>query len=136
MNHKVLIVEDEILALRNLLGLVDWEKEGFTVCGAVMNAKEALAVYKKTTPQILIVDIGLPGMNGLELSKQIIELNPNVYVILLTAFKDFNYAKEAVNLGINRYLLKNELTEETLIVELKEAVRDLIKCENRDTNAK
>ncbi|MEG1516297.1 MAG: response regulator, partial [Clostridia bacterium] len=126
MNHKVLIVEDEILALRNLLGLVDWEKEGFTVCGAVMNAKEALAVYKKTTPQILIVDIGLPGMNGLELSKQIIELNPNVYVILLTAFKDFNYAKEAVNLGINRYLLKNELTEETLIVELKEAVRDLI----------
>lgn len=123
---KVLFVDDEILAMEYLQNLIDWEQYGFRVVGHARSAKKALEIFEKEKPQVVISDIKMTGMDGLELAKCLKTKAPDTEVILLSAYQDFEYAKKGFEYGVSNYLLKHELCGEKLIVEL-EKVRNRIK---------
>ncbi|RKX71270.1 MAG: hypothetical protein DRP60_15085, partial [Spirochaetes bacterium] len=104
---SVMLVDDEIMALNNLKNLIDWEEAGYTIVASETNPRNALESFHKYRPQIVLVDIMMPVMNGLELSREIFALNIPVRILILTSYKDFLYAKEAVEIGISNYLVKH-----------------------------
>lgn len=116
---KILFVDDEILAMEYLQNMIEWEAHGFSVVGHARSAKKALEIYEKEKPQAAILDIRMSGMDGLELAKKLRELNPEIVVILLSAYKDFEYAQKGLEYGVSNYLLKHELCEEKLLAELE-----------------
>lgn len=116
---NVMLVDDEVLALEYLKNIMEWEEHGYCIVGCVTSAKKALELCEKTMPQIVISDIRMPGMDGLELAKRMKEKNPDIVVVLLSAYKDFEYAKKGIVYGVSNYLLKHELCEETLLDELE-----------------
>lgn len=127
---NVMLVDDEILALEYLKNMVEWEKHGYHIVGCVTSGKKALELFEKTMPQIVISDIRMPGVDGLELAKKMKEKNPDVVIVLLSAYKDFEYAKKGILYGVSNYLLKHELSEETLLVELRR-IKEQLEKENK-----
>lgn len=127
---KVLFVDDEVMAMDYLQNMIFWEKEGFSVVGHARSGKKALEIYDREKPDIVISDIKMTGMDGLELTKRLKEKNPDVVVILLSAYRDFEYAQKGFEYGVSNYLLKHELCEEKLIEELKKA-KERLKANGR-----
>lgn len=128
---KVLFVDDEILAMEYLQSLVSWEEHGYQVVGHALNGRKALEIFEKENPQIVISDIKMVGMDGLELTKQLKTRNPDVAVILLSAYKDFEYAQKGIEYGVSNYLLKHELCEEKILEELGKVADKLRNGEKR-----
>lgn len=122
---KVLFVDDEILAMEYLQNLIPWEEYGITVVGHARSGKKALELYDKEKPDVVISDIKMAGMDGLELSRKLKEKNSSVVIILLSAYRDFEYAQKGMEYGVSNYLLKHELCEEKLIGELEKVKRQL-----------
>ncbi len=122
---KVLFVDDEVLAMEYLQNLISWEEYGFQVVGHAQNGKRALEMYEKEKPELVISDISMSGMDGLELTKRLKEQNDEVIVILLSAYKDFEYAKHGIEYGVSNYLLKHELDEDKLVQELNKVRQKL-----------
>lgn len=118
---KVLFVDDEVMAMDYLQNMISWEDEGFYVVGHARSGKKALEIYEKEKPDIVISDIKMTGMDGLELTKRLKEKNADVVVILLSAYRDFEYAQKGFEYGVSNYLLKHELCEEKLREELEKA---------------
>lgn len=127
---KVLFVDDEVLAMEYLQNMIDWEKYGFTVVGHARSGKKALELFEKERPQIVISDIKMTGMDGLELAMRLKEKDPSVVVILLSAYRDFEYAQKGFEYGVANYLLKHELCEEKLLTEL-EKVRGYLEADEK-----
>ncbi|BFT72521.1 response regulator [Paenibacillus sp. P36] len=121
----VMIVDDEVLAIQHLKQLVDWEEHGFTLAGESARPKQALSMIEQLKPDLIFVDIRMPQMDGLTFCKEALALNPTVKLILLSSYKEFEYAKEAIRLGVFNYLVKHELDHVSLTKEL-EAVRKAI----------
>lgn len=115
---RVMLVDDEVLALEYLKGLIDWEAHGFRVEGCAGSARKALAMYDRICPEVVISDIKMAGMDGLALAAKLKERNPDIAVVLLSAYQDFEYAKQGIHCGVMDYLLKNELSEASLAAEL------------------
>lgn len=113
-----MIVDDEVLAINYLKKLINWEKYGFEIIAEATDGKKALEIYKKYKPAVVIVDIKMPVMDGLELSYELTRNDNPPEIILLTAYANFQYAKQAIEYGISNYLLKHELDEDTIITEL------------------
>ena len=128
---NIMLVDDEVLALDYLKNMVDWEKHGYHIVGCVNSGKKALELYGKAAPEIVISDIRMPVMDGLELTRRLKEKNKDVVVILLSAYKDFEYAKKGIQYGVSNYLLKHELSEEIMLEELAR-VREQLKKAHRD----
>ncbi|NLK20660.1 MAG: response regulator [Epulopiscium sp.] len=104
--YKVMIIDDE-RAIRNLLKrLIDWEELGLEVAGEAASGIEAINIIDEVQPDIAFVDIKMPFMDGIEFSKLAINQYPNLKVIILTAFGDFDYARECIGVGVCDYLLK------------------------------
>ena len=129
---KVILVDDEVLALQYLESLIDWEAEGFQVVGRATGGLKAWDLYEKSRPEIVISDIRMIGMDGLELARRIKEKNPAAIVVLLSAYKDFEYAQKGIQYGVSNYLLKHELSEETLLAELGHIKDELEKQSKKD----
>lgn len=129
---KVILVDDEVLALDYLESLIDWESEGFQVVGRATGGKKAWALYEKYKPEIVISDIRMIGMDGLELARKIKEKNPAAIVVLLSAYKDFEYAQKGIQYGVSNYLLKHELSEESLLAELTHIKAELAKQSKKE----
>lgn len=104
--YKVLLVEDEELERRYLRSLLDKKTSNFQVIGEACNGREGIELSAKLVPDIVFMDIRMPGINGLAATKIIKNTNPNIRILLLSAYSDFNYAKQAIHLGVNEYLLK------------------------------
>ena len=103
---KVFLVEDEAIIRRGIKKNVEWEKNGFTFVGEAGDGKYAYPQILKTEPDILITDIKMPFMDGLELSHLVKKILPNTKIIILSGYNEFEYAKEAITIGISEYLLK------------------------------
>jgi len=103
---KVLIVEDEHLIIKYIRNIIDWDALGLEVAGEARDGETALAMIPSICPDIILMDINLPRMNGLETSRKIKETLPHVKIILLTGYREFQYAQEAIRLRVYRYLLK------------------------------
>ena len=103
---KVFLVEDEMVIRRGIKNSIDWEKEGYIFGGEASDGELAYPMIIKEKPDILITDIRMPFMDGLELCKLVKKELPNIKILILSGYDEFDYAKEAIRLGVTEYLLK------------------------------
>lgn len=103
---KVFLVEDEVIMRKGIKNHIPWEKEGLEFVGEASDGELAYPLIKKTKPDILITDIKMPFMDGLELSSLVKKEFPNTKIIILSGYNEFDYAKRAISIGITDYLLK------------------------------
>lgn len=103
---KVMIVDDSPYVLQYLCNLIDWENFDFILTGSYTNAHSLLAAAKKDIPDAVITDITMPVMNGIELATELYTLNPDIKIIFISSYSEFEYAKKALELHIFDYLLK------------------------------
>ncbi|MNW37732.1 putative response regulatory protein [compost metagenome] len=132
--HKVLIVDDEVLARVGIKSFVQWNEAGFEVVGEAENGKKAFAMIMDLQPDIVITDIHMPVMNGIELIKAVKKENIPVEFLVLSAYDDFEYVKEAMRLGANDYILKLEM-EPKALTELLNKLREKIETEHTKKTA-
>ncbi len=111
---RVLLVDDERAALERLTMMHLWDEEPFTLVGAAKNGIEALKILDENIVDILITDIEMPRMNGLELIRQVRERGDTVHIIILSCHESFDYARKAMVLGVDDYLIKDFLEEDAL----------------------
>lgn len=128
--YRVMIVDDEDNLREGLVRRIDWEKSGFTVVGQTENGQAGAELAERLCPDLVITDIRMPFMDGLEMSRRILEKQPDVKIIVLSGFDDFEYAQKAVALGTVEYILKpisaDELTAtlDKVRVKLDQALQE------------
>lgn len=106
MSYKVFFVEDEIITREGIRDHVDWRASGFEFCGEATDGEMALPLLRAAQPDVLITDIKMPFMDGLQLSKIVRDRMPWVKIIILSGHDEFEYAQKAISLGVTDYLLK------------------------------
>ncbi|WP_246054261.1 response regulator transcription factor [Paenibacillus anaericanus] len=131
MMHKVMLIDDDVPMLKVLQQMVEWESLNLHVVGSTYSSAKALLMFKETSPDIVITDIGLPKKSGIELAAIFRQMKPDIRVIFLTCHEDFHYAQQAVKLNADDYLLKDKLTAEQLEQSLKNSIRLLEKTASR-----
>ncbi|MFX3634550.1 MAG: response regulator [Candidatus Pristimantibacillus sp.] len=132
---QVLLVDDEALARNDVKSMLDWEKHGFTIYGEAHNGTVALSMIEQHPPHIAILDVSMPIMNGLELSRMIRDRFPKVKMIMLSSFDDYDYVRACLMNGTMDYLLKHRLNSADLLSLLNRAVQDL-QVEERELEAR
>lgn len=121
--RKVLIAEDEILVREGLKGIVDWKRLDMEIIGCAVNGKQALELYEKEHPDILLTDIRMPVMDGLELIARIRERDKAIRIVILSCFEEFQYLQEAMRMEVSDYILKQKMKPaeiENVMCRLKE----------------
>lgn len=117
--YKVVLIDDEQLIIEGLTKAFPWGEYNCEIVGSGNNGFKGLEIIKHEKPDILITDIFMAKMTGLEMIEKLINEFPDMQIIVLTAYRDFSYARQAIKLGVLRYLLKpskmNELTEAILV---------------------
>ena len=106
---KVLIADDEIKVSQLVFHLIHWEELGMEVIGIVNDGVEAYEIIVEKQPDIVITDIRMPGMDGIELVEKTIrelEFGKKVFFVIISGYSQFEYAQQAVKLGVEDYLLK------------------------------
>ena len=103
---RVFLVEDEMLIREGIKNSIRWEKEGYEFAGEASDGELALPMVLKEKPDILITDIRMPFMTGLELSRLVKQELPGTKIVIISGYDDFEYAKEAIKVGVTEYLLK------------------------------
>ncbi|HIS60042.1 MAG TPA: response regulator, partial [Candidatus Faecousia faecipullorum] len=129
---NVLIVDDEA-PIRHWLEYCVNQLDGFWVSATAKNGLQGIEEYKKTLPDIVITDVEMPNMSGLDMLKTIREIKP-AYIIVLTSYDSFAYAREALVVGASEYILKTEISVESLRAVLNKAAGVLYK-QNRDAKS-
>ena len=121
--YTVLIADDEEELRKAVIQKVDWESAGFTVVGEAENGAEALELIEQLGPDLLITDIKMPFVSGIELARQAREIRPSMQIAFLSGYDDFRFAQKAIQYNIISYMLKpisaNELTEEMKVIKEK-----------------
>ena len=112
---KVLIADDDFLVRNYLKQMINWEQHGLKIIADAKNGLEAEELLKKISADILISDVSMPIMDGIELTRRVKKNFPNTHILILSCHDDFNHVKTAIKLGIDDYILKNDLTPETLL---------------------
>lgn len=125
--YKLLIVDDEPAELRFLEWVIKTHSLPFTICGQAANGEEAVALAAQNAPDLIIMDINMPIIDGLEAARLIKQRQPAAVIYILTAHEHFEYAKTAIAVGVEDYLLK-PLKPEVLVETLKKGVGKLLKC--------
>lgn len=121
---KVFLVEDESLIREGLRDTIPWEQYGYEFVGDAQDGEMALPLIRKTKPDVLITDIKMPFMDGLSLSKIVNNELPNTKIIIISGYDDFEYARQAIELGATQYLLKpiTKLALRKALLDLKEKI--------------
>ena len=104
--YRVVLVDDERLILEGLSKVVNWQSMGCMVAGTAADGMEGLRLIRELLPHIVLTDIRMPNMDGLTMLAALRSEFPQMQVTVLTAYRDFDYAQKAINLGVCRYLLK------------------------------
>ena len=135
MSYKVFFVEDEIITREGIRDNVDWRASGFEFCGEATDGEMALPLLRTAQPDVLITDIKMPFMDGLQLSKIVRERMPWVKIIILSGHDEFEYAQKAISLGVTDYLLK-PVTVQKLQAVLKKLTTQLEQERKEQENLK
>ncbi|MGX8850365.1 response regulator [Amedibacillus sp. YH-ame10] len=117
--YTVVVADDEFELRRAIIETVDWEKIGFEVIGEAENGVEALDLVEKLEPDLLLTDIKMPFISGIELARRVREIRPSMQIAFLSGYDDFQYAQQAIQYNIIKYLLK-PISSEQLNGELKD----------------
>ncbi|MDO4274246.1 MAG: response regulator [Eubacteriales bacterium] len=104
--YGVAVVEDQVFIANTIADMIRKESKEFEICGIYHDGKEFLDNIKGSPPDIVITDIKMPQMDGLELSENLVSHYPDIKIIILSGYEDFQYAREAIRLGVCNYLLK------------------------------
>ena len=104
--YKVLIADDERIIRKGLSSLINWGSLGLQLAGTAEDGPEAYSMILEILPDIVITDIKMPGMDGLELVRQINEKLPNIVFVILSGYSEFDFARKAMRFGVEHYLLK------------------------------
>ena len=124
--YKVLLVDDERMILDGIAAIVDWNSQGAELIGKALNGIEALNLMEKNTPDIVITDITMPGLDGIGLVKRAREKYPKVKWIFLSGYSEFEYAQQAMRYGVKHYLLK-PCNEHQIMEALTDVMKELSK---------
>ncbi|MCE1253247.1 MAG: response regulator [Anaerolineae bacterium] len=127
--YKVFLVEDEIVTRQGIRNSIDWASEGFEFCGEAPDGEMALPMILACKPDLLITDIKMPFMDGLQLCRIVRDHLPEIKIIILSGHDEFNYAQEAIRLRVTEYLLKPISAMDVVAVLRKVAKK--IECENQ-----
>lgn len=119
--YQVVLVDDERLIVKGLSSVIPWEELGCQVAGTAYDGIGGLALIREIKPDIVLTDIRMPNMDGLTMLAALHSEYPRMQMTVLTAYRDFEYARQAINLGVCRYLLKPSKMDELL-----EAVRLMV----------
>ena len=112
--YKVLIVEDEIFVRLGIKMSVEWKKLDMEVIGDVANGKLALEVYEKEHPDIVMTDLKMPVMDGMELIRRIREKDSTTRILILSCLEEFHLVKQAISMDVSDYILKLTMTQEDM----------------------
>jgi two-component system response regulator YesN len=121
---KIFLVEDEVIVRKGIKENIDWAGEGFVFCGEAADGELAYPLIQREKPDILITDIRMPFMDGLELSRLVKQELPQCKIIILSGHEEFSYAQEALKIGVTEYILK-PINSTTLLESIKK-VADII----------
>lgn len=132
--YKLYLLDDEPFILEGLKYIIDWEEYGFNVVGTSSNGEDGFNFIKNEDVDLIITDIMMPKMTGLELISNLKKINHNAKFIVLSAFQEFQYAKEAISMGAENYLTK-PIDEDELIQTIEGVKKKIekIKLEKVDT---
>ncbi|HTG72043.1 MAG TPA: response regulator transcription factor [Candidatus Udaeobacter sp.] len=130
--YKVLLVDDERIIVEGISRKVNWNAYKTELAGTARNGLEAMAFIESHMPDIVISDIKMPGMNGLQLVEKVSEKYPHIAFILLSGFSEFDYARSAMQFGVKHYLLK-PCNENTITDALTEVIAELEKQHTQES---
>ena len=121
---KVFLVEDETVIREGLRDRMPWDQFGYRFVGEAADGEMALPLIRKTMPDVLITDIKMPFMDGLSLSKIVSKEFPKMKIIIISGYDDFEYARQAIEVGVDQYLLKpvTKMKLKNVLLELKEKI--------------
>lgn len=129
---KVMVVDDEEMARSFMKICIDWQAVGMSVVCEASSGREALDMIEEFNPEIIFTDIHMPFMDGLEFSRIVAEIHPHIRIVILTAYKEFDYAKKGIKIGISDFLLKPINKAEVLKIVL--SIKEKIESEKRHWN--
>lgn len=118
---KVVIIDDEPIIVEGLSRSLSWEKWGCEVVATAFSGEEGMEIIREQNPDILFSDICMPGISGLTMIAGMKSEHPNMEISILTGYRDFEYAREAIRLGVTRFLLKPSKMD-----EIREAVETMV----------
>jgi YesN/AraC family two-component response regulator len=124
---KVLLVEDEVFVRESVREIIAWEELGFTVSGEAGNGAEALDMIRQDAPDLVISDIVMPEMDGVELLRRTREEGVNSRFVMLTCMSDFEYVRQAMEYGASNYILKLSMSVNSLRETLRKISTELLK---------
>jgi two-component system response regulator YesN len=123
---KVMIVDDDNIARTNIKIMIDWERNGYEICAEAMNGEEAIQLITETKPQIIITDMSMPVMDGISLIEYLNKKHPQIKVIVLSGYQEFDYVRKSMKYGAVDYVLKHTLNAQVLLDILNAAKEKLM----------
>jgi two-component system response regulator YesN len=128
--YRIIIADDEILARVGIKSLIPWREHGYELIGECENGKKAYDMAKELLPDIIVTDIKMPVMNGIELIRALKAENKDIKFIVLSSYDDFEYVKEAMKLGAEDYILKLQMEPEGLLKVLQNVCNKIVQEKN------
>ncbi|GAB2537587.1 helix-turn-helix domain-containing protein [Gracilibacillus alcaliphilus] len=129
--YRIMLIDDDVPMLRYLEKLVRDINLEVEVCSAEYSSMKALDRFEQTLPDIVLSDIGLPQLDGLELSEKLKQIKPDIRIIFLTCHESFDYARRAMEMSADDYLLKDELDKEQLMTSIQKSLQHLRQSQNQ-----
>ncbi|MEK0316713.1 response regulator [Cohnella sp. 56] len=129
--YQAMIVEDNAVYRQAIRTLVDWERHGFRIAAEAVNGKQALERLAAQRFDLILTDVSMPEMNGIELVKAVKENGVDAVIVMLSSYDDFQFVKDSLKLGAEDYLLKHELAPEALAAMLTQVQGKLERSEVR-----
>ena len=130
--YKVFLVDDEIVVREGIRNSIQWDETEYTLAGEAPDGEMALSIMKDIKPDILVTDIRMPFMDGLALSRVIKKVLPWVKIIIISGHDEFHYAREAISIGVEEFLLKPVSSLDML--KSLDKVASIIKKEKEEDN--
>ena len=122
---KILIIDDEIIMRQGIKYLLDWEKEGFQIAGEASGGREGLELVEELQPHIILCDMVMSGMDGVEFTEIVKKKYPNIQIIILSGYDNFEYVRSSLMNGASDYILKPMLKPETLLETLRRTAKKI-----------
>lgn len=130
--YKLILADDEVLIRNNMMESVHWEEHGFQVIGCYSNGDEVLDALGEELPDLVITDINMPYVDGIELAKYLYQNYSKIKVIFLTGYNEFEYAKKAMEYGVTQYILKPVTAAD--IYRILDEMKELLDSEYKELN--
>lgn len=123
--YKLLIVDDEQIEREGMAHFIQWDKYDIQLCGTAWNGADALGKIQKDVPDIVLTDIKMPVMNGIELIQKLSETYRNIVVVVLSGYGEYEFTSQAMEYGIRHYILK-PCDEDKIVAVMNDAKKELL----------